>query len=328
MRDYGKLSPFFWTRGSGKRLRGKPEAQIVAAYLSTAPSANMIGIYYVSIASIANDTGIPEDRVRAALEDVEASGYASYDHEQEIVWVPNHAHFEIGENLRAGDKRRPRVYAELRQVSGHRFADEFRRRYGVAYGLTPAESAPPGVAKDNADASAEGPSKGHPSAGADKNGASASDRGGRAGQVRAVTGQDQDQDRSGGHPPEPKVLGLDGEGGAAWQAWRTGISLATGKPTSEIGARDKPDLVAFVNAHAGGLRGEPLMAWIAETAAAFVKANDGKYGGFTTKRCRDWLDAGRLERAGPGGVPRQKIGAAASAPWMNPTSNFDFGASK
>ncbi len=124
-----------------------------------------------------------------------------------------------------------------------------------------------------------------------------------------------------------RVLGLDGEGGAAWHAWRSGISLSTGKPTSEIGARDKPDLVAFTNAHSGGLRGQDLIDWIAATAAAFAGAVDGKYGGFTTKRCRDWLDAGRPERA-TNGAPRQPIGSAASAPWMNPTSNFDFGASK
>lgn len=125
----------------------------------------------------------------------------------------------------------------------------------------------------------------------------------------------------------PMVLGHDGEGGSAWHAWRTGISTATGKPVSELQARDKPDLVAFVNAHSGGLRGEPLMAWISETASAFVRAVDGKFGGFTTKRCREWLDTGRLERTA-NGVPRQPIGAAASAPWMTTTENFDFGATK
>lgn len=42
---------------------------------------------------------------------------------------------------------------------------------------------------------------------------------------------------------------------------------------------------------------------------------------------RTWLkNAGRFARGGP--VPRQPIGSAASAPWMNPTENFDFGAGK
>lgn len=42
---------------------------------------------------------------------------------------------------------------------------------------------------------------------------------------------------------------------------------------------------------------------------------------------RTWLgNAQRFARGGP--VPRQPLGSAASAPWMNPTENFDFGASK
>ncbi len=118
------------------------------------------------------------------------------------------------------------------------------------------------------------------------------------------------------------VLGLDGEHGAAWQAWREGVSRSTGRPVSDLRPSDRADLVGFVNAHAGGLRGEPLMAWITRTARAFVEANDGKYG-FTPRRCAVWLDAGGKDsRASP--ALRQLIGAAASAPWMNPKENFDF----
>ncbi len=194
MRDYGKLSPFFWTRGSGKRLRGNPDAQVVAAYLSTAPSSNMIGIYYVSLATIASDTGVTEKRTRAALKAIEAAGYAFYDFEQEIAWVPNHARFEVGQELRPGDKRRPKVYAELRQVNGHRFADDFRERYGHGWGLEPPTGR--GI---------EGASKGHPVLETDTEGASASVSSARAGSGSG-SGQDQDQDRAGaGHPPEREL---------------------------------------------------------------------------------------------------------------------------
>lgn len=126
--------------------------------------------------------------------------------------------------------------------------------------------------------------------------------------------------------PATKVLGLDGECGAAWEAWRQGVSAATGRPVTALRQSDRADLVALANAHAGGLRGEALMGWITTTAKAFVEANEARYG-FTPRRCAVWLDGGgKNARGSP--VPRQEIGSAASAPWMNPKENFDFGASK
>lgn len=142
MRDYSKLSPFFWVRGSGRRLRGDAIAQVVAAYLSTCPAANMVGIFYVSIATIADDTGVAPEDARAAIARIEAARYAFYDFDAGIAWIPNHARFEIGAEMSPGDKRRKKVLAELAQVEGHQFEVEFRSLYGAAYGLRPPISAP------------------------------------------------------------------------------------------------------------------------------------------------------------------------------------------
>jgi hypothetical protein len=135
MRDYGKLSPFFWTRGSGKRLRGDVEAQVVAAYISTAPTANLVGLYYLPIAVIAHETGMAAKRVAAALTRIEAAGYAKYDHEAELVWVPNTAKFEIGPTMKEGDKRRGKLLQELAKAGDHPFVREFWMVYGEAYAL-------------------------------------------------------------------------------------------------------------------------------------------------------------------------------------------------
>lgn len=135
MRDYGKLSPFFWTRGSGKRLRGDPEAQVVAAYLATSPTANMIGIYYLALATISNDTGVALEQVRDALGRIAKAGYAFYDFEAELVWIPNHARFEVGATMSQGDKRRKKLLVELAHVGEHRFACDFLSAYGEAFGL-------------------------------------------------------------------------------------------------------------------------------------------------------------------------------------------------
>ncbi len=179
MRDYAKFSPFFWTRGSGKQLRGQIDAQVVAIYLSTSPTANMIGLYYVSLVTVGHETGLGEKRAKAAVRLVEQAGFASYDFEAELVWVRNHAKFEIGSDLKPGDKRRGKVLAELAQVGDHPFAVAFVERYGQAYGLT-ATSMPHRRGIEGASESEGSPIEG----------ASAI-----LGQDR--TGSDQDQDRSG-----------------------------------------------------------------------------------------------------------------------------------
>ncbi len=49
MRDYGKVSPHFWTGTTGKKLRQTHEGLIVAMYLMTSPHANMLGLYYMPL---------------------------------------------------------------------------------------------------------------------------------------------------------------------------------------------------------------------------------------------------------------------------------------
>lgn len=139
---YAMMSANFWTRGSGKRLRGDPEAQVVAAYLVTSPSSNMLGLYYLPVSSIAHDTGLAVPKVRAALKRIEAAGFALYDELDEVVFVPNLAKFDVGEALSAKDKRRGKILALFRQFSDHRFASRLWDVYGVAYEL-PAPSVRP-----------------------------------------------------------------------------------------------------------------------------------------------------------------------------------------
>lgn len=103
----------------------------------------MVGIYYIALATISNDTGVALEDVTGALGRIAKAGYAFYDFDAELVWIPNHARFEIGAEMTIGDKRRKKVVAELSQADGHRFAVEFRSLYGVAYGLTHTSVLPP-----------------------------------------------------------------------------------------------------------------------------------------------------------------------------------------
>ena len=135
MRDYSKVSPAFWTRGSGKKLRGNAAAQVVALYLATCPSSNMVGLYYVPLVTVAHETGLSVEAATEALAATAKAGFAFFDTENEIAWVPNMAEYQIGEQLKAGDKRRGMVLAQLDQAGDHPFVLEFWAKYQGPYAL-------------------------------------------------------------------------------------------------------------------------------------------------------------------------------------------------
>ena len=135
MRDYAKLAPTFWTRGSGKRLRGNPVAQVVAAYLFSAPGSNMIGLYYLPIPVLAHETGLGIEGASEGLRRVCEESIAHYDSEAELVWLPEGARIQIGESLAAADKRCKGIVRELISVGNHRFVGAFLHKYGGAFHL-------------------------------------------------------------------------------------------------------------------------------------------------------------------------------------------------
>lgn len=135
MRDWGKVSADFWSRGSGKRLRGEYLAQVVALHLVTCRWSNSLGVFYIPLASLASEIGSPLEGALAGLSVVTEAGFAYYDRASEMVWIPNHAEVEIGKALKPGDKRRPYIQEELESLGNHPFAVSFWEKYGEAYGL-------------------------------------------------------------------------------------------------------------------------------------------------------------------------------------------------
>src|ERR1043166_5988913 len=136
MRDYGKVAPTFWLRGSGKLLRGHPCAQILALYLFTAPGASMTGLFYLALPSARHETGLDEEELDEALAKVEELGVAFYDPEAELVWVPEMARYQIGEELKIEDRRVKGVERELGIHQGHYFFDCFVGKYKEPFNLS------------------------------------------------------------------------------------------------------------------------------------------------------------------------------------------------
>lgn len=160
MREYGKILPWFWTRGSGKNLRGDKSAQILAAYLFTAPGSNMAGLYYVSPMVMGHETGLSESEVLQALGRLEREKIAFYDFEAELVFVPEMARIQIDELLDPKDNRVKGVLREASVFRTHPFYYKFWERYYTVYGFGRSEFAatvkPPGWPAKGS----EGPLKG------------------------------------------------------------------------------------------------------------------------------------------------------------------------
>lgn len=133
MRTTAAIKPRFWSSGSGRQLRGKPHAQVLALYLMSSPHSTMIGLYYEPLISILHETGLTEDQFREALPLVKE--IARFDEEHGLVFLPNGAEHQIGETLSVRDKKRPAILSQLRTYGKHPFVTEWVSRYYLAYDL-------------------------------------------------------------------------------------------------------------------------------------------------------------------------------------------------
>jgi hypothetical protein len=136
VRAYAHVSPVFWTRGTGKRLRGNKDAQILAVYLMTCGQSSMVGIFNLAIPTMAHETGLTADEVRHALDALAHERFAHFDEDEELVWLPSSARIQVGETLTRSDKRRQQLIKQLSVFGHHKFAGEFLETYAGPYCLT------------------------------------------------------------------------------------------------------------------------------------------------------------------------------------------------
>lgn len=157
-----RISPTFWTGETGKAIRARgSEAILVASFLMSSPSANMIGLYHQPVMFIGYYTALGVDGAAKGLRACEEVGFCAYDADAEMVWVYTMASWQIEEQLSLGDKRCKGVQREYDQVPNNRFLGAFFDRYAGAFHLTvrragTAEPEQPGLFHPNPD---EAPSK-------------------------------------------------------------------------------------------------------------------------------------------------------------------------
>lgn len=135
MRDYSIARSSFWTGETGRRIRGQADVQRVAFYLFTAPSSNMIGLYYLPLPTICHELGITSKGASKALQVLGEIGYARYDFHTEWVWVCEMARHQLGASVSSRDKRHKGVIKQLRDSCKSPFAKDFWDRYHESFEL-------------------------------------------------------------------------------------------------------------------------------------------------------------------------------------------------
>ena len=135
MRDYSTVSPKFWIGETGKKLRGNPEAQVLALYLMTSPHANMIGVFHCPVLYMAHETGLGMEGASKALTSLIEAGYCSYEESSETVFVHRMAAFQIAEQIKPTDKRAGWVVKEWQNISSSAIRAEFYAIYSEVFNL-------------------------------------------------------------------------------------------------------------------------------------------------------------------------------------------------
>lgn len=142
MRDYGAVSPRFWIGTTGKQLRGKTDAQLLALYLMTSPHARMTGVYHLPMAYIVADTGMTLQGASKALQCLIEAQFCEYDADSDTIFVVQMALYQIGERLDPKDKRVIGLRKEVERMAGTRMQLRFLAVHGVRFGLVSADQIP------------------------------------------------------------------------------------------------------------------------------------------------------------------------------------------
>lgn len=135
MREYGSISPRFWIGETGKKLRGDPEAQVLAMYLMTSPHANMIGVFHCPILYMAHETGLSMEGASKALARLIQEGFCTYDEASETVFVVRMVAHQVGENLKPDDKRCLGIRREVDRIPIQSLKRQFLDLYGASFHL-------------------------------------------------------------------------------------------------------------------------------------------------------------------------------------------------
>lgn len=138
MRDFCKFSPDFWSGLLAEQLKqlGR-DAMLLATYLQTNRHSNMLGAYYLPVAYMSHDTGIPLNDIQELLLALGKINFSYYDTQHAYVWVVELGFIQTGGPLKALDKRVVQLRKQYQTLPGVFYLSSFYEKYQSAYHLMP-----------------------------------------------------------------------------------------------------------------------------------------------------------------------------------------------
>jgi hypothetical protein len=132
----------FWDGETGLALGALGrDAQLTAMYLLTAPTSHMTGLYKLPLSAVIEHLGLTMDpaaalnQVLSDMRNLEKIGFAHYDADSKVVFIPNMARFQLGKKLSAGDKRVFMIRTHLMTFLSSPFIGAFLDAYEEAFNL-------------------------------------------------------------------------------------------------------------------------------------------------------------------------------------------------
>jgi len=147
MRKDHYLPPAKWTRQFRQALRLSDVHLKVYAYLESAPESHPTGIYFITLAAIAEMTGEERETVAGIVDDLERIGLVMWDSVASVVWVP----CVCGEQYRWTNRPRRKTEEDYRLIEARKHLDDlppsrlvnlFRQAWPI---FTPGEGATQGA---------------------------------------------------------------------------------------------------------------------------------------------------------------------------------------
>lgn len=137
MRDYAKIGPKAWQGQTFKKLRKEGmEGLLVALYLMSSPSSNMLGLYSQPILYMAHETGLGHEGALKGLTQCIEAGFCTYDHDTEMVWVYEMAKYQVAAELKATDLRCKGIQKDYDSLPDNPFLGPFFDHYAAVFHLT------------------------------------------------------------------------------------------------------------------------------------------------------------------------------------------------
>lgn len=136
MTDFARIYPRRYTGTTGRAIRGELEAMVVMDFVIITAHRNMIGLYYLPIAYIMADTGLPFEGASKGLRRLVEVGFCRYDEVSEVIWVINMARDQIAPELKPADNRCKNVQDIYDSVPENAFLSDFFEYYAPKFHMT------------------------------------------------------------------------------------------------------------------------------------------------------------------------------------------------